>query len=59
MKDIAGHWAEKEIRDATRLGLMAAEEDGGDGKFYPDAPVTRAEMAAVLMRLYNLIYKNY
>ncbi|MBE3580926.1 MAG: S8 family serine peptidase [Thermoanaerobacteraceae bacterium] len=46
--DIAGHWAEEDIRLLARQGLLAGFEDGS---FRPDLPVTRAEFVALLVRL--------
>ena len=50
--DITGHWAEQEIRRCIRLGLIKGYPDG---TFAPEKPVTRAELAAVVDRLINLI----
>lgn len=47
--DITGHWAEADIRWCMEHGLMKGYPDG---TFQPDKPVTRAELAAVLRRLY-------
>lgn len=47
--DITGHWAEEDIRWCMEHGLMKGYPDG---TFQPDKPVTRAELAAVLRRLY-------
>ena len=46
--DIAGHWAEEDIRWCVAHGLMKGYPDGSFG---PDRAVTRAELAAVLRRL--------
>lgn len=46
--DYAGHWAEAAIEKVKAAGLMSGYPDG---KFRPDQPVTRAELAAVLVRL--------
>ena len=45
--DVAGHWAEEDIRWCMEHGLMQGYPDGS---FQPDRPVTRAELAAVLRR---------
>ena len=45
--DTEGHWAEDMIDAVTDLGLMTGM---GDKKFAPDEPMTRAQMAAVLVR---------
>lgn len=47
--DITGHWAEEDIRWCMEHGMMKGYPDG---TFQPDKPVTRAELAAVLRRLY-------
>lgn len=47
--DITGHWAERAIRRCMDRGLLQGYPDGS---FQPDKPVTRAELAAVLRRLY-------
>lgn len=49
-KDIAGHWAESEIKAAAEIGLVAKSE-----YFRPDDKLTRAEAVALLMRLYRLL----
>ena len=48
--DIAGHWAREEILTWSQRGVMS----GTDGKFRPDAGVTRAELATVLTRVLPL-----
>lgn len=44
----AGAWCADEIYRAAELGLMVGV---GDGKFEPERPVTRGELAAVAVRL--------
>jgi N-acetylmuramoyl-L-alanine amidase CwlA len=51
-KDTQGHWAQKDIEEAAKLGLVAGK---GDGAFDPDGNLTRAEAAVLLMRLYRLL----
>lgn len=47
----AGHWASEAIALAKQAGIV----DGvGGGRFRPDAPVSRAEMAAMLARALKL-----
>lgn len=46
--DIQGNWAHDTILKAKELGLMNGYPDG---TFKPNQPVTRAEMAAILVRL--------
>jgi len=48
LTDIAGHWAENEIKQAAALGLA----DGyPDQTFRPDQSVTRAEFVVMLVKL--------
>ena len=46
--DVIGHWAESYIKDAAERGLFIG---GTDGKFNPDANVTRAQFITVLWRM--------
>ncbi len=46
--DIKGHWAQADIELLAARGLVQGR---AAGKFAPGAPVTRAEMAALLVRL--------
>ena len=50
--DITGHWAEQEIRRCIKRGIIKGYPDGS---FAPEKPVTRAELAAVVDRLINLL----
>lgn len=45
--DVSRHWARESVAGVARLGLMRGY---GDGTFRPEAPITRAEVAAVLAR---------
>lgn len=45
-------WYADEIAEAAALGIV---QGTGDGKFEPDRPVTRAEAAAMIVRLYDLM----
>ena len=45
--DTSGHWAEAAIEVWSEYGVLA----GYNGSFRPNAPITRAEMAAVLDRV--------
>ena len=49
-KDIAGHWAEKDVEEAAKLGLVAGK---GDGTFAPNEGMTRAQGTAVTLRAYK------
>jgi hypothetical protein len=51
MKDYKGHWAEAAIEKVKAAGLMSGYPDGS---FKPDQPVTRAELASVLIRILEL-----
>jgi spore germination protein YaaH len=42
------HWAKKDIEAAKQYGLI---QGVGNGKFAPDAPVTREQMAAMLSKV--------
>lgn len=46
-KDIKGHWAESDVKQATEKGYLKGYEDQ---TFRPKAQVTRAEFAAMLSR---------
>ena len=49
--DTKGHWATKSIAWATKTGVITGYLGGENtGKFLPDAPITRAEMATMLYR---------
>lgn len=52
LKDVrATHWAARYIAAVMGRGLMSGDPDGG---FRPDAPITRAELAAVVVRFKRL-----
>jgi len=46
--DINGHWAQSDIEKAAEAGLLTGYPDG---RFDPDGPVTRAQLAAVANRI--------
>jgi len=48
--DISGHWAEEYINAAAVNGWVQGP-DGLGGAFYPDRPLTRAEVAAMINRI--------
>lgn len=50
--DYSTHWAVKDIDLAIERGLIKGYPDG---TFKPDKPVTRAELAVVLNRLYDIM----
>lgn len=50
--DYSAHWAHNEIERAMELGLVKGYPDG---TFQPDKPITRAEAAVMLLRLYDKI----
>lgn len=56
--DICGHWAEQEITNAIGQGLMVGDGFNKQGQpiFSPEATVSRAQLAAVLERTFNLDY---
>lgn len=45
--DMAGHWAEATVNN---MGSRLVVNGGGDGRFNPDADITRAEFAAIVVR---------
>lgn len=46
--DIKGHWAQKDIERAAGRGWVTGR---GDGKFYPNDQITRAEAMALINRV--------
>ncbi|PKL36497.1 hypothetical protein CVV38_01160 [Candidatus Peregrinibacteria bacterium HGW-Peregrinibacteria-1] len=44
--DTAGHWGEIYIQELKDKGIIQGREDG---KFYPDAPITRAELLKIIL----------
>ncbi|WP_160499501.1 immunoglobulin-like domain-containing protein [Paenibacillus dendrobii] len=48
IKDIQGHWAEKDLKLVIQAGIMKGMPDG---TFRPDKPLTRAEAVTVLNRI--------
>ncbi|MDR1101802.1 MAG: S-layer homology domain-containing protein [Clostridiales bacterium] len=45
--DIGGHWAEAQITEWSDLGIL----QGNDSEFLPDDEISRAEMAAMIVRI--------
>ncbi|MFD1903038.1 S-layer homology domain-containing protein [Paenibacillus rhizoplanae] len=50
-KDTAGHWGSSTIATAVKLQIISGY---ADGSFRPDAPVTRAEFAAMIARSFGI-----
>lgn len=51
LKDIAGHWAEEDIRTLVAAGIISGYSDG---TFWPDWIITRAELVVMLVRSLGL-----
>ncbi|BDG61086.1 outer membrane protein assembly factor BamB family protein [Caldinitratiruptor microaerophilus] len=49
--DVVTHWARDSVALARAMGLATGRPDGG---FHPDGPLTRAEMAALVVRYLGL-----
>lgn len=49
--DLKGHWAEKYILDLSSLGILVGYTDG---TIRPDAEITRAELAVILVKSLGL-----
>lgn len=49
-RDIGGHWAKDSILRLNERGIA----NGHNGKFYPDQPLTRAELVAFVDRAFGL-----
>lgn len=47
--DIEDHWAENEIDKWSGYGLV----NGYEGKFNPNAPITRAELAVIINKIFD------
>lgn len=54
-KDYKGHWAQEAISEWVSLGIIQGYEDG---TIRPSQPMTRAELAALLSRVFKLNYKD-
>lgn len=56
--DISGHWAEADIKAAVNSNLMVGTGQDSQGRplFSPEASVSRAQLAAVLVRTFQLDY---
>ncbi len=55
LTDIAGHWAEANIRKLVELGAVSGYPDGS---FMPDNTITRAEFATILVKAFKLEIRN-
>ena len=53
--DIAGHWAEKSVREVVNKGYMELE----NGKFFPNVDATRLEYVKALAKLAKVNPKDY
>lgn len=51
LNDVAGHWAESQIKQLVSLGVVNGYPDGG---FYPENAVTRAEFVKMICQLFDL-----
>lgn len=51
LKDISGHWAEANIKKLVELGAISGYPDG---TFKPNATITRAEFATILVKAFKL-----
>ncbi|MFC5446700.1 S-layer homology domain-containing protein [Paenibacillus aestuarii] len=49
--DVKGHWAEKTVETFVKLGIIQGYEDG---TAKPDAPITRAEFASIITRVFAI-----
>jgi hypothetical protein len=49
--DIHHHWAANDIEELLQRGIV---QGYCDGHFYPDRPITRAQVAALLVKAFNL-----
>lgn len=55
LNDIAGHWAEANIRKLVDLNVISGYPDGS---FKPDDNITRAEFATLLVKAFKLAPQN-
>lgn len=51
-KDISGHWAEKEINEIAKLGIV---EGYYDKSFRPNESITRSEIAKIVSKLLDIV----
>ncbi|MDP9701528.1 hypothetical protein J2T16_004470 [Paenibacillus intestini] len=50
-RDVASHWASKDILSATKIGIINGYPDG---RFKPDVSITRAEFSTLLVKAFAL-----
>ncbi|MEN1985666.1 S-layer homology domain-containing protein [Paenibacillus hubeiensis] len=50
-QDVASHWASKDILSAAKIGIINGYPDG---RFRPDASITRAEFSTLLVKAFAL-----
>ena len=55
--DITGHWAAGYINTAAINGWIKGPT-GLNGSFYPDRPITRAETAAIVNRIFGRLQEH-
>lgn len=53
ISDIENHWARQQVMTTIDKGIMSGV---GDGRFFPDQSLTRAELAVVLHKMFELDY---
>ena len=53
ISDLEKHWARQQVMTAIDQGIMSG---AGDGRFFPDRALTRAELAVVLHKMFELDY---
>lgn len=53
ISDIEYHWARQQVMATIDKGIMSGV---GDGRFFPDRSLTRAELAVVLHKMFELDY---
>lgn len=51
--DTSGHWAEQQINELARLGIV---KGNGYQPFYPNKPVARGEALALMNRVFESVY---
>lgn len=54
-EDVSGHWAKEQLSTWIDSGLMQGYPDGS---YKPNQPITRAELATLINRTFNLVEVN-